>query len=219
MNTATQIYDFAKPQQIIFDMDDLVADTFVMTEMVEYELDEYTPIAHKKSSNHNRLFNNLSFGLLLLSSTNHVLATDNSLFSPNKDATVCEWCETFQTDQIKKSDDFKEDITAQIQEFGQLKNNWDGYGSVMVSSKCLANCLSFTQHLIKESLFFAVYPNPNGTISFEWEDDNDNTASIEIGETFMSYYIEKEGIPTFHSDKSISPMEFNKFNERLSSLF
>ena len=59
-----------------------------------------------------------------------------------------------------------------IKELADLKENWDGYGAAPISEQTRDNALRFV-NLIEAAPYGLpapeICPNPNGTISFEWE--------------------------------------------------
>jgi hypothetical protein len=82
-------------------------------------------------------------------------------------------------------------LTEQIGELGQLINNWDGHGSVGVSREVRDNALSLALRLSSQYPALPepdVYPNFNGTVSFEWE-SNSGEAYLEVGRTQFSGHI------------------------------
>jgi hypothetical protein len=66
--------------------------------------------------------------------------------------------------------------------------NWDGYGALPVSTEIKSNALEVLSHLENLTCAPEITPNPNGTLSFEWE-SNQGFGVIEIGRTRYSYYV------------------------------
>lgn len=87
----------------------------------------------------------------------------------------------------------KEAINKQLDEMSGLRNNWDGFGSIppfpeiVTVAKQLVN--SFTEQEIAK--MSDLFPNPHGTITFDWENENDEKLSLEIGVVTYSYYLIK----------------------------
>jgi hypothetical protein len=81
--------------------------------------------------------------------------------------------------------------------FGQ--GNWDGYGALAVSSEIKGNALEALTHLANSTCAPEITPNPNGTLSFEWE-SNQGIGILEIGRTRYSYYIQPHGGSPFLGD-------------------
>ncbi|MGE8361880.1 hypothetical protein [Pseudomonas sp.] len=80
-----------------------------------------------------------------------------------------------------------------ISSFGALGENWDGYGAIPVNPQTVENSKSAANLLFAELPVADIFPNPNGTITFEWDTDK-GIANLEIGESRYSFYIEtKDG--------------------------
>jgi hypothetical protein len=80
-----------------------------------------------------------------------------------------------------------------IDSFGELLDNWDGYGASSISAQARNNALGFVR--VIEAYPFAmprpdILPKPTGTISFEWETAHAE-AYIEIGNTRYSGFIKR----------------------------
>lgn len=76
--------------------------------------------------------------------------------------------------------------------FKSLTNSWDGYSAIPLEVESASNVISLMQY-VGESFSKKLtdfYPNPNGTISFEWSNDSGEIISLEIGNLSMSYYVE-----------------------------
>lgn len=80
-----------------------------------------------------------------------------------------------------------------ISSFATLGENWDGYGAIPANPATIENSKSAANLLFAELPAADIFPNPNGTITFEWDTDK-GIANLEIGESRYSFYIEtKEG--------------------------
>jgi hypothetical protein len=93
----------------------------------------------------------------------------------------------------------KSTLIREILSFKSLKENWDGYSSLPLEVESAANAILLLDLLGIEnsSLITEVYPNPTGTITFEWKNDSDEEIVVEIGNKNMSYYIQfssKQGV-------------------------
>jgi len=66
--------------------------------------------------------------------------------------------------------------------------NWDGDGALAISNETRTNALAALG--ILETVVSApeITPNPNGTLSFEWETDA-GVSCLEIGRTRYSFYV------------------------------
>lgn len=75
----------------------------------------------------------------------------------------------------------------ELREISLLGEDWDGFGALPVHPQAIA----FTDNLIKNVMDdseFSLSPNPNGTISLEWETPK-LEAHLAIGSTQYSMYI------------------------------
>ena len=78
-----------------------------------------------------------------------------------------------------------------INELLYLKDNWDGYQAVAIASqaannsKAMLNC--FNENIIEN--ISDIFPNPHGTITFEWENKEDDKMSLEVGSNTYSYFV------------------------------
>lgn len=76
-------------------------------------------------------------------------------------------------------------ILNELDELKNLPDNWDGDGAVPVSQHSLERTKSIVLTLVNSSQIPEVTPNPNGTISLEWESDR-GFLYLEIGDTNYS---------------------------------
>lgn len=82
---------------------------------------------------------------------------------------------------------------SQLAEISRLKPNWDGYEADPIDAVCIAN----VQRLLDSLPFTApspdITPNPNGTLTLDWQID-DQAVSLEIGATrFSSFWESRTG--------------------------
>lgn len=85
---------------------------------------------------------------------------------------------------------------AKIQEFGSMKDGWDGYGALPISAVTVENSNGAMDLLLRFAPVPDIVPNSNGTISFEWETAH-GFAHLEIGKTRFSFYLKlRAGAPT-----------------------
>lgn len=92
---------------------------------------------------------------------------------------------------IKKNYD-KKDILKKIFSFKMLNENWDGFGAYPLEAETAANAIELLD-MIGEELFSKVndiYPNPNGTLTFEWNNNAGEIFALEIGNNEVSYFLE-----------------------------
>jgi len=81
-----------------------------------------------------------------------------------------------------------------------------------ISEEVKDNALSFIKLMSIEGLNLIedIFPNPHGTISFDFGND----CELEIGNGTMSYFIEKSPI-IYGNKKEINKVNVNKFNDYL----
>lgn len=96
----------------------------------------------------------------------------------------------------------KQSLYKDILSFKSLKYSWDGYGSIPLEVESAANALLVINSLETEVVeaLDSISPNPHGTVSLLWENNND-VISLEIGNHEMSYYVEEEGKETLFFNK------------------
>jgi hypothetical protein len=76
----------------------------------------------------------------------------------------------------------------QIEELSRLQDNWDGYGAVPISEYTKYHSMAALRGILGSAPHPDITPNPNGTLSFEWETQR-GVAHLEVGQTKMSFYI------------------------------
>ncbi|MBD8042095.1 hypothetical protein H9625_16980 [Phocaeicola sp. Sa1CVN1] len=107
----------------------------------------------------------------------------------------------------------------QIQELGLLEENWDGYGA----TKVLPTCISNAQNIINYKAIICdciqdIYANPNGTISILWENENEESVGLEIGEKKLSYYVVRKNGNEFINNVPFSELQYNKLSAYIAQL-
>jgi len=94
------------------------------------------------------------------------------------------------------------EVKRDITELGVLGKNWDGYGAIPIHEHTRRNALAAANQILQWAPSPAdIAPNPNGTISLEWETDF-GTAQLEIGLTRCSFYMDRRGSASFFWDGS-----------------
>lgn len=98
------------------------------------------------------------------------------------------------------------------------QDDWDGYGAIRPLSECLSHALDIlgdeqfnVEHLTD------IYPNPNGTITFEWE-QNDNEIGLELGNNEFSYYAHIGNHHSYNNKKQYAADEITRLAEYVSFL-
>lgn len=84
------------------------------------------------------------------------------------------------------------EVQATINELSLLSDNWDGYGALRILPETLENANLVVANLGWRALPTPeVSPNPNGTISFEWESSY-GYGLLEVGKTRASFFVQNE---------------------------
>jgi hypothetical protein len=117
----------------------------------------------------------------------------------------------------KQIDMARMDARNQVQAIANYKDNWDGYGAIRPLSECLGHALDLIDNsLIKLDYLSDIYPNPNGTVTLEWERDDDEIG-IELGRSEFSYYARFGNYHSYNNRKQYDDAEeIGKFVEFVS---
>lgn len=75
-----------------------------------------------------------------------------------------------------------------VDELSYAEPNWDGYGALPISGEAKRNAITALSVLANTTPPPTVIPNPNGTLSFEWETGS-GIGHLEIGKTRYSFYV------------------------------
>jgi len=75
-----------------------------------------------------------------------------------------------------------------IEELENLSANWDGYQALPIHPDAIRAAKGLVDSLPTHFVTADVCPNPNGTVSLEWQNDK-GRAHLEIGKTRYSFYI------------------------------
>jgi hypothetical protein len=95
-------------------------------------------------------------------------------------------------------------LERQIDEFESLLGNWDGYDALPINQNTAFNARSALPGLLAAAPVPDITPNPNGTLSFEWEIPT-GSAHLEIGQSRISFYLIREGQkPIFINDNTVN---------------
>ena len=109
-----------------------------------------------------------------------------------------------------------------ILSFRMLRENWDGYGAYPLEIESASNAINFVASFSETELksLKEIYPNPHGTISFEWVNSMGEELHLEIGNKVMSYYtaLASDDIPKFFNEKETNFNEFSKIKKFLQIL-
>ena len=120
---------------------------------------------------------------------------------------------------IEKSYFDKFQLVESILSFKSLENSWDGYNAVPTGVKCAANAIKVLDSLNRNSLekISDIFPNPNGTITLEWENSYDEIVSLEIGKDTFSYFVDFSSLATKYFNKQVVSFENIKILEEFIS--
>lgn len=88
-------------------------------------------------------------------------------------------------------------VENQIEELSKMPVCWDGYDALPIRLTTKYNSLYALRHIRRYTNAPDITPNPNGTLSFEWETAQ-GVGHLEIGQTRLSFYIQlQQGDPIF----------------------
>ncbi len=107
----------------------------------------------------------------------------------------------------------------QIQDLGTLKEDWDGYGAIRVLPICISNAQNIINYknILCEQIQ-DIYANSNGTISILWENANNESIGLEIGEKTMSYYAVKKDRNTFIKNVPFTEQHYIELSSHITQL-
>lgn len=116
----------------------------------------------------------------------------------------------------EQSDSPRMQARSQVLAIANFKDDWDGYGAMRPLSACLSHALD----IIDDDKFSMenlsdIYPNPNGTITFEWEND-DKEIGLELGSQEFSYYARYGGHHSYNNKKKYVSEEIDRLAEFVS---
>ncbi len=115
----------------------------------------------------------------------------------------------------------RSEVIENVMAFKSLRQSWDGYGAIPLEVKSAANAVRFIYFLddvIVEAIN-DIYPTPNGTISFVWENENNERLSLEIGNNTLSYYVKLNfQEPVFFNNIEINANEANTISDSIEAI-
>jgi hypothetical protein len=103
--------------------------------------------------------------------------------------------------QIARSQTFSEieSLRKAVDDVTYAEANWDGYGALPISGETKRNAIAALNVLAGTIPAPTVVPNPNGTLSFEWETES-GVGNLEIGKTRYSFYVKTKAGRAILSD-------------------
>lgn len=124
---------------------------------------------------------------------------------------------------IEASDKNKRDTIESIVSFKSLEESWDGYGALPLEVKSATNAIEFLEFLDLNSKFFTptdIFPNPSGTVSLIWENDESERVSLEIGNEAFSYYAKFNNIETeFFNNVEINNISIENITRKIQAIY
>lgn len=123
-----------------------------------------------------------------------------------------------ESELVDEVDELREEAMDVVRAFANFQDDWDGYGAIRPLSECLNHALEIIRNKnISLDYLSDIYPNPNGTISLEWERD-DNEIGLEVGCHEFSYFAHFGGIHTYNNRKEYVAEEIEKLAGYISIL-
>lgn len=98
-----------------------------------------------------------------------------------------------------------------LDNIGSLDEDWDGYGALRIFKECINNTKGFLYSLPLKYGAPEIVPNPNGTLSLEWENSN-GQAHLEIGITQYSFYMKLTSGEVLLDKGMVSDLPFKVMN-------
>ncbi len=151
------------------------------------------------------------------SSKNHIITTLKYEKEVNND--IVKYVNNINA--ISRKTITKQNLIKKILSYKALNESWDGFGSLPLEVSTTCNTLQLID-LIGEHIFCTVdefYPNPNGTISFEWLNSENEMVSVEIGNDSFSYFVDMASMETlFFNNKKINAKEAKILSEFIKAV-
>ncbi len=120
----------------------------------------------------------------------------------------------------KKNDEILGERIKEIVSFKSLVNSWDGYGAIPAEVESTANSILFLKFLKSSAVnsINSIYPNPHGTITFNWE-RGENSVDVEVGNSELTYIYTLNGNNTVIIEKARITQEVaNNISEKIESV-
>ena len=107
---------------------------------------------------------------------------------------------------------------AAVDEFAAMKENWDGYGAARIAEAASNNAKSALSRLLGVTPCPDLSPNPNGTISMEWEGES-GYAVLEVGNSRYSFYMKVGNNPPYSVAGNANEVSLSLGRQILGSLY
>ncbi len=95
-------------------------------------------------------------------------------------------------------------LTDYIEELGQLTENWDGYGAIPIYPRIIEKAQWFLSAIPDKYLHLTnvgkIAPNTNGTLTIDFEDNNNSILSISFGLEYENFYHDIDDVPIDESE-------------------
>lgn len=115
-----------------------------------------------------------------------------------------------ESEVVEEVDLLREEAMDEVRAFANFQDDWDGYGAIRPLSECLNHALEIIRNEnISLDYLTDIYPNPNGTLTLEWEQD-DNEIGLEVGSREFSYYAHFGEVHTYNNQKQYVAKEIEK---------
>ena len=125
------------------------------------------------------------------------------------------------SEELAKSDSIEPTRTEarnKVLAIANYRSDWDGYGAIRPLTECLSHALDFlSDEQLNVEYLTDIYPNPNGTISLEWE-QGDNEIGLELGNREFSYYVQIGNHHSYNNKKQYVADEIARLVEYVSFL-
>lgn len=108
------------------------------------------------------------------------------------------------------------ELVKKIVAFRSLNHSWDGYEALPAEVESATNAITIVGKLPSKAIASIndLFPNPNGTISFIWENVNDERVSLEVGNSTFSYYVKFNSQDVlFFDNKEINDKEISELGK------
>lgn len=143
------------------------------------------------------------------------------IFSLENGQKISQRLTEYSNDLIEKTYADKSAYVEKILSFKSLENSWDGYGALPLGVKSAKNTLSlidsFDAFILNK--ISDMHPNPNGTITIEWENKDSEIISLEVGKDTFTYYVDFNSLETkFYNKQRFSFENIQMLKKYISAI-
>jgi len=118
--------------------------------------------------------------------------------------------------RVEARDMQREAAMDEVRTFANYSDDWDGYGAIRPLSECLHHALEIIRNKnIRLDYLADIYPNPNGTLSLEWE-QGENEIGLEVGKEEFSYFAHFGEYHSYNNRKPYAAEEIERLAEFVS---